>query len=371
MIKLLQMSKPKKIVIATGIYPPEIGGPATYTVLLEKELPVLGYSVEVLPFRTVSHLPKVIRNIAYFFKMLLVAHKADVLYSQDPVSTGIPTLCAAKFLGKPFIMRVPGDYAWEQAVQHYGVMDSPEVFQTRQYNLKIEFLRFLEKFSAKYADYVITPSIVFRDLVRGWVNDKEKIVHIYNGVDFSGIPTFEGQIQTKTLISAGRLVKNKGFDVLIKMLTKLPEWTLFIVGEGPEIKNLLAISESLGLSDRVIFLGSMPRRDLLLKIQESEIFILNTVFETFSFQVVEAMHCGTPVITTSVGSLPEIIENGKEGILVEPNNEEALLTAIEKIHSDKLFRDEIIKNAMEKAKYFSVESVVKKTAEVMDKALML
>src|SRR3989344_8147291 len=103
-----------KLLIATGLYPPESGGPATYTKLLEERLPALGFSVLVLPFSRVRHLPKIIRHIAYFFKCLRMACAADVVYALDTASAGLPAALAAKLAGKKFLVRVHCDYAWEQ-----------------------------------------------------------------------------------------------------------------------------------------------------------------------------------------------------------------------------------------------------------------
>ena len=80
----------KKVLIATGLYPPEIGGPATYTKLLETRLPEYGFEISVLPFSSVRHLPKIIRHAAYFLKCLSRARAADIVFAQDPVSVGLP-----------------------------------------------------------------------------------------------------------------------------------------------------------------------------------------------------------------------------------------------------------------------------------------
>ena len=100
---------PKKILIATGIYPPDMGGPATYSKLLADELPKRGIEVRVLTFGAVRHLPKVIRHLAYFFKTLSQGREVDIIYAQDPVSVGLPALWAARLLGKRFLLRLGGD----------------------------------------------------------------------------------------------------------------------------------------------------------------------------------------------------------------------------------------------------------------------
>ncbi|NOY35824.1 MAG: glycosyltransferase family 4 protein, partial [bacterium] len=103
-----------RILICTGIYPPDIGGPATYSKLLFDELSKRGVEVEVLSFGDVRRLPKIIRHLVYFLKTLKRARGADIVFAQDPVSVGLPAAIAAKILQKRFILKVVGDYAWEQ-----------------------------------------------------------------------------------------------------------------------------------------------------------------------------------------------------------------------------------------------------------------
>src|SRR5690348_850641 len=113
-----------KVLIATGIYPPEIGGPATYAALLNTELPKRGIETDVLPFREVRQYPKLLRHIIYLLKILKRARSADLIFSQDPVSTGLPAVFAGKILGKKVVLRIAGDYTWEQSAQRFGVSDT-------------------------------------------------------------------------------------------------------------------------------------------------------------------------------------------------------------------------------------------------------
>ncbi len=358
-----------KILIATGIYPPEVGGPATYSALMKKELPKYGLQVDVLPFREVRHLPKVIRHFMFFCKVIYLGRKVDLLYAQDPLSVGFPTMLASKFLRKPFMVRIAGDYAWEQSTQRFGVADGIDDFQKKKYGFQTELMRYIQKWTARMADKVVDPSKYFRDLVANWWPGKIDAVAIYNGIDFSEIPQNTTVYKPKTIISAGRLLPWKGFDTLIQILKRLPDWTLYIAGDGPEMNHLTDLAASLGLTERVFFLGSIPRTDLFKKMQECEIFVLNTSFESFSFQVVEAMYAQVPVITTHIGNLAEIIDDKKQGLLVTPNNEQELIEAIEKIHSNGNFRNEIVTNAFAKAKYFSIEETMKNTSELMKRII--
>src|SRR6185436_880397 len=103
-----------RILVATGLYPPESGGPATYSKFLVEKLPALGVEVSVLPFSRVRYLPKLVRHVAYFFACASLAREADIVYAQDTVSVGLPAALAAFVARKKFMVRVPGDYAWEQ-----------------------------------------------------------------------------------------------------------------------------------------------------------------------------------------------------------------------------------------------------------------
>jgi len=354
----------KKILLTTGIFPPEIGGPATYSALLEKELPKFGIVVEVLPFRVVRHLPRWIRHLVFFFKVLNRGRKVDVLYSQDPLSVGFPTMLVAKILGKPFVVRIAGDYAWEQATQRFGVTDSIDDFQNKKYGFQTELMRFLQKTTASMAEVVISPSKYFANLVSNWRPASIKSLAIYNGIDFADIANNDGKFEPKTIISAGRLVPWKGFPALIEVMQDLPDWKLFIAGDGPDKEKLTQLIKYKNLEDRVWLLGKMDRKDLLNKMQKCEIFVLNTAFESFSFQIVEAMFAEVSVISTNIGNISEIVDDGESGLLVSPNNKKEILEAIHKL-SDISLRTKIITNAKAKAKLFSIEKTMTKTAEVI------
>ncbi|MEK7669407.1 MAG: glycosyltransferase [Patescibacteria group bacterium] len=357
--------KNKKILLTTGIFPPEIGGPATYSALLQKELPKFGIEVEVLPFSTVRHLPRWIRHLVFLFKVLNRGRKVDLLYSQDPLSVGFPTMLSAKlFLGKPFLVRIAGDYAWEQATQRFGITDSIDDFQNKKYGFQTELMRLLQKTTAGMADAVISPSQYFAKLVSGWWPEKIKSQAIYNGIDFSDIANNDGDFESKTIISAGRLVPWKGFDCLIEIMRDLPDWKLFIAGDGSDKDKLSKLINDKSLEDKVFLLGKMDRKDLINKMQKCEIFVLNTTFESFSFQIVEAMFAGVPVISTNIGNISEIIDDGAEGLLVEPNNKEAILGAVKKL-ADSALRAKIITQAKNKASLFSIEKTMTKTSEII------
>jgi glycosyltransferase involved in cell wall biosynthesis/putative flippase GtrA len=360
-----------KILVATGAYPPDIGGPATYSALLSTELPKQGVVCDVLSFGGVRHLPKIVRHLAYFGQVIWHARSSDVIFAQDTVSVGLPAMLAAHLLGVAFVVRVPGDYAWEQSTQRYGVTDTIDEFQTRSYGSKVERLRKIQKFVVRHADRVIAPSKYFADLVRGWTPKPEHVEHIYNGIDLAEISDAArgAKPEPRTIVSAGRLVPWKGFPMLIRAMKELPGWKLAIAGDGPERSALEKLIADEGLSDRVTLLGRIDRKLLAQKIAAAEVFALNTHFESFAFQLVEAMAAGAPVITTRVGNLPEIIEDGKNGMLIAPDDEAAFVAAVQKLDADPALRARMTAEARSTAATFSIDATIAKALALMSSVL--
>ncbi|MFA6466920.1 MAG: glycosyltransferase family 4 protein [Patescibacteria group bacterium] len=364
-----------KIVIATGVY--KIGGPATYTRLMTEYLSSQNIKVEVLSFDEVKKFPKVIRHFIFFIKIFIKLFKTDLVFAQDPVSVGLPSLLAAKILRKKIIIRFVGDYAWEQSVQRFSVKDGIDAFQNNKYGFKVEFLRRIQIFVLNHVDKIITPSVYFGEVAKKWLKDKNKVKPIYNGID-TNLPILNKLEARKKLslknediilFTAGRLVPWKGIDVLIDimpdLLKKDNRYRLMIVGDGPEEEKLKKQIKDLQLKKVVYFKGRLSREDLLLNLQAADIFILNTGFESFSFQVLEAMYYNVPVITTNICNLPEIIKNNQEGILVDYNNKTQIIAAIEKLLADSSFRDSIIKNAKQRAEYFSIQKTMDNLLELL------
>ena len=297
-----------KILIATGLYPPESGGPATYTKLLEERLPAYGFEVSVLPFSTVRHLPKRKRHFAYFKKCLEMAEHADVVYAQDTVSVGFPAAFAAKMAGKKFVVRVPGDYSWEQARQRFGVTDELDAFQKKYYGPRVILLRLLQKFVVRRARVVIVPSIYMQRIVFGW---GARSMLIYNGIGLP-VPAIEpkGRPGGFLVVSAGRNVPWKGFEGLKRVVGREQNWHLFIA-------------------------DGLPRAEALGWAKVADVFVLNSTYEGLSHQLIEVMSLGTPIVATAVGGNPELITDRVEGLLIPPNNDNALYLALKDIEGNK------------------------------------
>lgn len=353
-----------RILLATGLYPPEIGGPATYAKLFEERLPRYGIEVSVLPFSTVRDLPPVLRHTTYLWKLLRIAPRADVILAQDTISTGLPAALAALLLRKWFVVRVPGDYAWEQGVQRFGVDDSLDDFQGRSYGVAVALFRMLQRFVIHRADRVIAPSNYLGNIIARWTRDKKRIDIIYNGIEVPSGTTAPSR-QSDLIISSGRLVPWKGFIELIDVVAAHKEWRLDILGDGPQRVELIDRMWEMHAEKRVTLRGSVSHRDALRAFAEASAFVLNSRYEGLSHTLLEAMSVGTPVIATRVGGNPEVVDDGVNGLLIEGNNEKGLEEALARLLSDATLRKKLGEAAREKAKEFSIDKTVETTARLI------
>lgn len=363
-----------KLLIATGLYPPDIGGPATYSKILEEELPKHDIEVEVLSFGSVRKLPKVIRHIVYFFKVLKLGRTADVIFAQDPISVGLPAMLAAKILRKKFILKIVGDYAWEQGVQRFGVEELLDIFLLKKdYPWQVKLLRWMEKLVAEEADKIITPSEYLKTVVIKWGVDVKKISVVYNAVEFGAVDPIKHDGE-RWIVSVGRLVPWKGFNTLIEIMPSLchsretcpraasgsgdPEIKLKIIGSGPDFEKLKLQVISYKLQDSVELLGGLLHNETLSYIKSADVFILNSGYEGLSHVILEALSFGVPVLASNVGGNPELLS--KKNLFTYRDKKE-ILEKINRVLEDK--NGYLIdKQVLEK---FKLETIIDKTIKVL------
>jgi glycosyltransferase involved in cell wall biosynthesis len=118
-------------------------------------------------------------------------------------------------------------------------------------------------------------------------------------------------------------------------------YTFLIVGEGTEAEKLQALTRELALGEAVRFLGRREDVPEILSVSDVSVLCSHPVVETFPLSVLESMACGVPVVATSVGSIPEMIEDGTEGVLVRTGDVAGLRDAIASLERDPLRRTEM------------------------------
>ena len=380
-----------KILIATGIFYPEIGGSASYARLLCQKLSqnhsivLLTYSPvfrdrqdKLLPYKVIrvwKAAPKFLRHSIYFLRALFLTKRSDTVFALNAISAGLPALMAARILKKKFLVRIAGDYAWETAANKSKTFFLIDDFQKSKKSGWIGILHKLQSWVCKKADMVIVPSEYLAGLVVGWGVSRQKILVIYNGVDFQTPEISHEEARKKISIpgniifSVGRFVPWKGFRMLIKIMPQLLQinqfFRLVIVGDGSEKKIMKSIIKNLGLEKKIYLVGKKNKEELGLYMAAADMFVLNTGYEGFSHQILEAMSAGVPVITTAVGGNLEVIQQGENGFLVKYNDEFNLVEAIKTTWQTPELRKLFIEEGKKTAAHFSSEKMLEETIKLL------
>jgi L-malate glycosyltransferase len=210
-------------------------------------------------------------------------------------------------------------------------------------------IRFLLSASAR----IVTPSQAYQnDFLSVFPDLKEKTIYIHNGINLAELnrcsrDTIEREQKQYILCIAAHNEK-KGIDILLHATKRLQEveplLQIALVGDGPLRGQLEGLALSLGVHERVEFLGWKGRAQVAELLHGCEIFVLPSRSEPFGIVILEALACKKPVVATTVGGIPEIIENGKNGILVEPDNPDTLAEALIALLKNPALRQAIARN---------------------------
>lgn len=204
-----------------------------------------------------------------------------------------------------------------------------------------------------------------------------QIVVIPNGIDLREFPsTIERAAHggVACVLFVGRLYsQQKGLEILIQALSHIHpsmKFQLNIVGEDwGGASSILDLAKKLGVEDRIKILGRLSRNELLRRYASADLFVLPSLFEPFGIALLEAMASGLPVVASRVGGIPEVIEEGKTGLLVPPSNAEELGAAIERLLSDEGKRRIMGHAGQERAALFSWDLIVPRIRKVYEEAI--
>ncbi|KRA33871.1 glycosyl transferase family 1 [Rhodanobacter sp. Root627] len=188
--------------------------------------------------------------------------------------------------------------------------------------------------AAKSAAALITVSQALKDTLAALDVDPAKITVLRNGVDLDRFaPRDRAALRNKfgvqgpVWLTVSHLVELKGIHIVIEALSRVPDVTLLIAGKGPQERELRELVERLGLSARVRFLGAIPHTELCDYYNIADAMVLASSREGMPNVVLESIACGTPVLATPVGGIPELITTPEAGELMRKRCPEALALA--------------------------------------------
>lgn len=222
------------------------------------------------------------------------------------------------------------------------------------------------------ADIVITLSNSWKAVVKNRLQvEGNRIEVIYNPAPL----VKRSACNQKNILFAGTLIKRKGYDTLLRafaMITKssdIGDWKLLLAGNG-EIEEAKELAKSLGIINRVEFLGWIRGNEKETAFQSSSIFCLPSLAEGFPMAVLDAWAYGIPCILTPVGGIPEIVQDKTDGIIVPVSNEYKLAEALKSLIQSPDKRESIVKSTDRKIKEeFSLNSVANKLTVIYNRLI--
>jgi glycosyltransferase involved in cell wall biosynthesis len=372
-----------KILLTTGIFPPDIGGPATYVPFMAEALVQNGHDVTVVcladdpkgspghyPFRLVR-LPRREPWPARLARTVLCLTRegrgADVVFGNGLL---LEVGLATALLRVPLVLKVVGDWAWERATNARATSRGFEEFQLRGDRRRRRWAGWLRSLMVRRGRAVIVPSEYLARWVAGWKVAPERIHVVHNAYLPEDAPEIAARplATSRIIVSVGRLVPWKRVDQLIEIVAAHPSIGLAIVGDGPERGRLEALVSALGVRGRVRFTGCLERPATLALISVADLFVLNSTYEGLPHVVLEALGLGVPVLATAVGGTPEVVEHGVNGILVSPEDRAGLEAAIVETLNDRAALAGMARAARDSMVRFPPEEMVRQTLGVLAQA---
>jgi glycosyltransferase involved in cell wall biosynthesis len=364
-----------KVLVVSGIWPPDVGGPASHAPEVAAFLRSRGHDVEAVvtaasspvpeeyPVHWVSRaLPPGARHVEGMRLVAARARHADVVYTTGMFGrSSLGTLLAQT----PFVVKLTADPAYERA-RRWGMFGGTlEAFQSAAPVSTLP-LRAARDFDVRRAAHVVTPSAFLRELAIGWGVPPERATVLPNPAP--PVPELRPRVELRhefgfdgpTLVFAGRLTAQKSLDVGIEAARRAGI-ALAIAGDGPDRAAL----ERLG---HARFLGPLPRERVLELFRAGDASLLSSSWENFPHTVVEALAVGTPMIATRAGGVTEVVRDGENGLIVEPGDVDALTRAIDRFFEDGALAALLSSNAAESVVEYAPDRVYGRLEQILERA---
>ena len=374
-----------RITFVSNIFPPTVGGPATHIYNLALTLHHRGHSVRAVvcpddpeglvnpPFPIVRiswNTPVPLRYALVWWHTWRAALKSDVVYINGIEA---PSTLAALLAGRPRVLKIVGDWAWESAHRRGMTSVGIEEFQRTRQGRLVRAFQLIQRLYTALATVVIVPSGYVGRFVRGWGSKSTKIRVVHNAL--TEIPEIEESreeakrqlgFKGPLVCTVSRLYGWKRVDDLLRMVPDFAnDAVLAIVGDGPEQPALERFAAELGLADRVRFVGRVAHRDVGLYLRAADVFVLNTSYEGLSHTLVEARVVGTPIVTTDIGGNREILTNEQNALLTPLGDHCAFVNAVNRLLTDRELSERLTGAGSEGLDHFAWDRLVDETMEIL------
>lgn len=308
-----------KICIVSGVFEPDSGGPATYAPRLATKLSDAGHVVTAVaysnapsyqtdasyPFKLIRvvRAGRILNRVRFFFAAWSAIRESNIVYMMDWFAAGVPAALASRLLGKQYLVRVGGDYLWEQKYLESG--EAPMTLQ--DFYERGLYLR------RSYRVYLWLITWVLRGASRVVFNsDEQRALYerfyglvsastICNPVPRTEVAGIVRGASTNEFVYWGRFIVMKNIDTLVRAfsIARIPEnYHLTLIGDGPQKAHIIALVQELHLEDRVTILPGMRLMEVLERIKDARAFVLPSWTDISPNQVYEALAIGLPALVT-------------------------------------------------------------------------
>jgi len=269
---------------------------------------------------------------------------------------------------KPLILTYHGDW-----VSDYGNIIR---------RLSVDFSnKFLVKKVLNQASVIISPSTRYAEISPFLKNYLDKIKVVPNGVDTNNFSNMDKESTRKLLnldgieniiLFLGFLSPYKGPDILMNTLPivakEYPDVKFLFAGKGVMLDKLKQLALNLGVSENTIFLGYVSDENKSYYYNAADIFILPSIMATecYPLTILESMACGTPIIASEIGGIPDLIEDSKNGLLCKPNNKLDLANKIIQLLGDNNSLKNMSNECLSRSKNFTWEKIAEQTESIYE-----
>ena len=368
------------ILITVGIFPPDIGGPASFVPKIAKYLINKGHNVKVICLSDKEHLTykddinviRINRNSPIIFRWLKTivkiysnSKKSDLIFVNG---LGTETTIANLFIRKKVIRKIVGDPVWERVYNKNLIDESFDDFQENNHGLSISLQKMIRNWSINKSNLIITPSQHLKNFIDKIGFDKNIFV-INNGVNIEQHNKVVLENNIIQLLVVSRLVSQKNIDSIIKAIKVIENENIIlnIVGDGSEINNLKLLVKKYELDKQINFIGKIENTKLNEYLKNADIFIQASNYEGLPHSILEAMNFEIPILSTDVGGCSVLLNEGERGYIIPmPVSEVEISEGIRKIINNK---NEAKSKARLAKKYLNQEHNFNTNAEIYDEKI--
>ncbi len=373
-----------KVLIVSGIWPPDVGGPASHAPELAEFLLARGHAVEVVTtadappkeetydVRWVDRAaPAGVRHARVAAWIRERATHNDVVYATSMLGRAVLGTTLAR---RPVVVKLVADEAYERA-RRWGLFDGDlDSFQRFAGGVRVRLLRKARNRALRRVNHLVCPSSYLAELAVGWGVPRERVTVLPNAAPpLPALPDREEararlDVDGPMLAFAGRVTKQKSLGVALAALSQVEDVSLLVAGDGPDLPEVRTRVAELDLDGRVRFLGPLGRDEVLTLFRAADASLVTSSWENFPHTVVEALAVGTPVIATSVGGVPELVRDGVNGLLVPPGDVEAVARAIRRLLDDTGARERLAAAAAPSVEQLQYEHVYSRLEAILETA---